>query len=235
MFWLHVYEIARRLLGYSAGEDWWAARVAAFTALEASLRGAYVDFESLCQGLKGTRVCVVGASSGVEEEVEKLNRCKVLAADGVTTLLLSQGVTPYAVFTDFDGSVEAVSRASREGAIVVAHFHGDNYGFAAYASRLAAKLHVTIQYPYFEAPLVTVLGGFTDGDRAVAAALLCGASSITLYGMRFWRKVSRYSKPWLTSDTRPWPEKKRKLLLAVRLVTYLAKLAEALGVKVAWA
>ena len=232
--WLHLYEAVRAVMGYSFEEDLWAARVLEARLWDAWQRGAYVGVEELCGVLRGERVCVVGLSEDAES-LWGLGDCVIAAADGAARLLMERGVVPDIVFTDLDGGVKHLVEASERGSIVVVHSHGDNYPLVSYAVPVLSRVHGTVQVLHPLTRLATVLGGFTDGDRAVATAVLCGARRVTLYGMAFWRRVSGYSKPWLKAPTRPGREKRAKLLIAAILLAYLTRLARATGTRIEWA
>jgi uncharacterized Rossmann fold enzyme len=232
-FWLHLYDIVRGSLGYSVSDDCYAAKVLDSLLGDADIEGRYLPLERLCSIIDGRRVCIFGASDGVEDELE-LGGCDVVVAvDGVTALMLEYGLRPDIVFTDLDGSLNSIELASKLGSVVVVHAHGDNVALVKYTVPRLSIVHGTVQCGSSWRH-ATILGGFTDGDRAIAASLLCGASQVRLHGMRFWRKTSRYSKPWLRTSVDPWPEKKAKLAWGVRLVSYLLRVWEALGVEITW-
>jgi 2-amino-4-hydroxy-6-hydroxymethyldihydropteridine diphosphokinase len=127
----------------------------------------------------------------------------IIAADGATSMLLTQGVVPHIIVSDLDGRVNDLKRANVLCAIMVIHAHGDNID--------AIKTHVpsfsTVLGTTQANPLKNVLniGGFTDGDRAVFLAKEFGAQTVSAIGFDF-------------SDNNVTPTKKKKLLWAKKLL-----------------
>ncbi len=239
-FWLHLYDAIRGELGFSLRADLDAAKAVDTLLYDAFIRSSYVSLNDLCESIRGYSVCIVGASSDVEDKIEVIEKkCRgavIAAADGVSKLLLDYSIEPSLVFSDLDGSWQGVLEASRRGAIVIVHSHGDNiHAVKAITPRLE-RVHATVQaMPSTGLMLASVLGGFTDGDRALAAAVACRAAGITLIGMRLGGKTSRYSKPWLKSSVTPWESKRKKLLVAAKLVSLLYRIAAVKGIRVEWA
>ncbi len=215
--------------------DLQAARLLDSLLYDAWVRGSFVSLDELCALLEARHVCVYGGSVDVERAAPARDCEVIVSADGVTELLLEYGLTPHVVFTDLDGRLGALLRAAGAGSLVVVHGHGDNVAQLRYLVPLLGRVHGTVQaLPPSPTKFVTVLGGFTDGDRAVAAAVFCRARRVTLYGMSFGMPVSRYSKPWLRGAVRPWPEKRAKLLWGARLVSFLLRVGSALGIEISW-
>ena len=234
-FWLAIYDSVRALLGYSFEADSRAAGLLEELLLQAALERRYVSPSGICRLIRGREVCVLGASEDVYEKLPKCRGKPLLVADGVTELALEEGITPLAVFTDLDGRWSSIIEASRLGSVIVVHAHGDNeHALRAIVPRLRLVAGTVQAMPPRPLGLAAVLGGFTDGDRAAAVALYCGASRILLAGMRLGGRVSRYSKPWLNAAVRPWPEKKRKLGVAAKLLSLLYRIATVKGVEIRW-
>ena len=145
----------------------------------------------------------------------------LISADGATTALIEERISPDIVATDLDGNMDDILLANLRGANIAVHAHGDN-------------LDAVIKYtPFFSNVIGTTqaqpvgniynFGGFTDGDRAIFLAVALGASEITLAGMDFGDIVTRYSRPNLKTDLAEADEfKKKKLMYAARLTQWIA-------------
>ena len=233
--WLHHYDAIRSLMGFSLRRDLEAAAVMESLMRRARAEGRYVKLESLCSLVSKRTVCIVGLSRSVYREASYIRYCSIIvAADGATTYLLEQGIKPHMVFTDLDGRAEDLLQAVESGSTAVVHAHGDNIDRLVTLVPRFTRVHGTVQAWKPGLQNVTLLGGFTDGDRAFTFAVACSAKRVLMLGMRFWDKVSRYSKPWLDRDVKPWPQKRLKLVIAARLVAYLYRLARLTGVEVCW-
>lgn len=177
------------------------------------------DVEAIVKG----RVAVIfGAGPSLREDVLKLaenrllNRCVLVAADGATSALLNLvDTTPHLIITDLDGRLNDLLRASRRGAIMVVHAHGDNL---RRVERVVPKLKMVLGTTQTEPkPHVYNFGGFTDGDRAVFLALAMGARSIGLVGMDLGVEIGEYSKPKYSYE-----RKVLKLKICRELLEWLA-------------
>lgn len=144
----------------------------------------------------------------------------LVSADGATTALMEERLSPDIVATDLDGNIDDILLANLRGANIAVHAHGDN---------LDAVIKFT---PFFNNVIGTTqsqpvgniynFGGFTDGDRAIFLAVALGASEITLAGMDFGDIVTKYSRPNLESDLAEADEfKKKKLMYASRLTQWI--------------
>lgn len=142
---------------------------------------------------------VFGAGPSLKESVIRLkeecdlNDYVLISADGATTALIEERITPDIVVTDLDGKIDDILLANTKDAAVVIHGHGNN-------------MENILKYtPYFDNVLGTTqskphgnlynFGGFTDGDRAIFLAVALGAKEIILAGMDFGDVVTRYSRP----------------------------------------
>jgi len=228
--WLldEVLEALRPVMGYSLSADCEASREAFRQAELLRREGRLVEPVEVCRHLRARKVCVVGSSSTLRRQVGLLESCDtIVAADGASSFLESRGYTPAVIVSDLDGPIEALLRASRQGALLVAYLHGDNY---RYASRLlwffdrvvlSAQCRAAL---YTDTPLsglVMPATGFTDGDRAAWLAFCCGASALTLIGMDTSAPSLAGTKVLLRSDTPPSPEKRAKLSIAELLLALL--------------
>ena len=144
----------------------------------------------------------------------------LISADGATTALIEERISPDIVATDLDGNMDDILLANLRGANIAVHAHGDNLEqVIKYTSFFTNVLGTTQSQPVGN---VYNFGGFTDGDRAIFLAVALGASEITLAGMDFGDVVTRYSRPNLESDLAEADEfKKKKLEYAERLTQWI--------------
>lgn len=180
--------------------------------------------------IMGRRVVVFGAGPNLEKHLRIVKNSTLwgksvfIAADGATKALVKQGLIPHIIVTDLDGDITYIKIAVDQGSIPVVHVHGDNVdiakNFLNYLVRHGKKFVVSTQVE----PMYPVInfGGFTDGDRAVAIALVFRAREILLAGMDFGDVVGEYSKPWLTRPQPASPKKKTKLEIAYKIVSLLS-------------
>lgn len=205
-------------MGYNLNEDCRAARVLDSLLYEASIEGRYMPLRELCRQLSGSTVCIAGGSSSLSKSLRLVEACDhVVAADGAAGYLLSNALVPQVVVTDLDGSWQQLLEASSKGSAVVVHGHGDNIHALRFLVPRLQAVAGTVQCPH-EGMFTEVVGGFTDGDRALFLVLKCGASTVLLVGMDTVQKTGAWSKPWLTEDVPPWPEKLAKLKVAEALI-----------------
>ncbi len=194
---------------------------------DAMLEGRLAGAGELCGMLQGRRVLVAGAASSLPadlEAAEGLHVDVIVAADGAAGPLLELYGRVDIVVGDLDGGLSTVLRAAEEGATVVVHAHGDNVPLLRLAVPMLGRVAGTHQCPGRRSTIMLPPIGFTDGDKAVALAVLCGAGEILLAGMDFDAPVGPWSKPWLKAGTQPWPEKRRKLGIARLIVETLLAL-----------
>ena len=169
---------------------------------------------------------VFGAGPSLKEHVKFLKEnydlkdYVLISADGATTALIEERISPDIVATDLDGNMDDILLANLRGANIAVHAHGDN-------------LDAVVKYtPFFSNVIGTTqaqpvgniynFGGFTDGDRAIFLVVALGASEITLAGMDFGDIVTRYSRPNLKTDLAEADEfKKKKLMYAARLTQWI--------------
>lgn len=159
---------------------------------------------------------VFGAGPSIKEHVQMLKEeydlkdYVLVAADGATTAMIEEKVSPDIVATDLDGNIDDILLANLRGANIVIHAHGDNIDrIASLTSFFNNVLGTTQSQPVGN---LYNFGGFTDGDRAIFLAVALGASEITLAGMDFGDVVTKYSRPNLSDDLAQADEFKRKKL-----------------------
>ena len=169
---------------------------------------------------------VFGAGPSLKEHIIQLKEnydlkdYVLISADGATTALIEERLSPDIVATDLDGNLDDILLANIRGANIVVHAHGDN-------------LNQVVKFtPFFNNVLGTTqaqpvgnvynFGGFTDGDRAIFLAVALGASEITLAGMDFGDVVTKYSRPNLPTDLADADGfKRKKLMYAERLTDWI--------------
>ena len=178
----------------------------------------------------------MGGSASLEDWAKRgyLDSCeRILAVDGAARLALEYGLTPDIVVGDADGGFTPIIASSKLGAVVVLHAHGDNLWAVSYLVPILESFTITVQcnpYP----PYTWVIPGFTDGERALGLALLCGVSRLRVYGMNIDEPIGWWSKPWLKSPVRPWDEKKLKLMIASIVFEAFRRLASIRGIELEW-
>jgi uncharacterized Rossmann fold enzyme len=210
--WFPYYQGIRSEFGYSTEKDQEAAN-----ALSGLIKRKSLDTKVLQKKLKGKNVFVVGAGPSLDSSVKLLKKNDSfvrIAADGAVEWLLENKIKPDIVVTDLDGSPAALQKASKMGAVMVVHAHGDNMDMLKKLVPKFKKVVGTTQVMPVEN--VHNFGGFTDGDRCVFLAEEFGAKKIVMVGMDF-AGASRYK------DAKDPELKKRKMQAGRRLLEMLAK------------
>ncbi len=243
-YWLEIYDAIRALMRYTIATDLYATQLSEslmyqkiIEHMEEPQRLVSRIFDNTCDKIHYAETCILGGSSTLEEQIRKpylLSNCEtVIAVDGASRLAKNHGIIPDIVVTDLDGSWDTLTHLFKEKTIFVIHAHGDNIA----ALRLLLPLSpynrtlLTIQTkPYIG--IGKVIGGFTDGDRALVLAIACRAKRIVLLGMNFSEKTGWWSKPWLKNSIMPWREKRKKLAIAKTLMSNVIKYAKECGIEV---
>jgi uncharacterized Rossmann fold enzyme len=178
-FWMPIYfKIAERLK-LDVEEDRRATRV-----MDSLMMGKKDLSEELEDLIKGEDVLVVGNGPSLNRGFDFDGI--VITADAASLKYLRLfGREPEVIVSDLDGPPEILSMRS----IKVLHAHGDNIGRILEFVPRVEELVATTQVEPTER--VHNFGGFTDGDRSVFLACICGAKSIRLAGMDF-DSVSEY-------------------------------------------
>ncbi len=164
-----------------------------------------IEIEILQKAINGNDVLVCGKAPCLKDDIKKIDSEKyvVIAADGATSVLMNNGITPDIIVTDLDGNMDDEAKANERGAIMVVHAHGDNMdALSEELPRLKRVIGTTQSNPISN---VFNFGGFTDGDRCVFLAKEMGAKSIVLVGFDF-------------EDKNVTPLKKKKLVWAKKLI-----------------
>lgn len=201
--WEPVYKLILKDMGFDRRKDERAALLLSETLeTKARKKNEVAGIEVLRRTINGKDVLVCGKAPVLADEIKDVDFKKyvTIAADGATSILMSNGIIPDIIVTDLDGNMDDEARA---GAIMVVHAHGDNIEALMKRSAEAKRVIGTTQ----SKPLKNVynFGGFTDGDRSVFLAKEMGARSITLIGFDF-------------RDENVTPLKKKKLVWAERLI-----------------
>ena len=225
--WMVFYEEISRKLGINRFMDYEAARL-----LSKFLSNIYQPIDFVKRIISGNNVFVFGAGPSLVNHIilfknlmKEVNKKPIIiSADGATRALLDHGIIPDIVVSDFDGGLDILVKAGREGSILVLHGHGDNIGLIYKAMpkllRITKMIIGTTQvYPTYG---LYNFGGFTDGDRAVYLAVRLNAFSIVLAGMDFGDIIGRYSKPWMKKDLPINHRKKLKLEFGKKLISLIA-------------
>ena len=169
---------------------------------------------------------VFGAGPSLKEHIIQLKEnydlkdYVLISADGATTALIEERLSPDIVATDLDGNLDDILLANIRGANIVVHAHGDNLDQVVKFTPFFNNVLGTTQAQ----PVGNVynFGGFTDGDRAIFLAVALGASEITLAGMDFGDVVTKYSRPNLPTDLADADDfKRKKLMYAERFTDWI--------------
>jgi uncharacterized Rossmann fold enzyme len=202
--WRPFYLEIVREFGFDRAQDERSAQL--LSHLLAIKTGYNSTLAKLSRLVKGCDVLVCGKAPILIRDIKSgkiEGQETIIAADGATSVLLSQGVIPHIVVSDLDGNISDLKRANAMCAIMVVHAHGDNMNaIEAYVPSLSAVLGTAQTQPE---PLLLNVGGFTDGDRAVFLAKEYGARTISAIGFDF-------------SDISVTPRKMQKLQWAKRLL-----------------
>ena len=202
--WEPLYLEIIKDMGYDRVRDEESARVLSgiISGMPSSRKASIRRLEALVRD-RNVLVCGNALTLGDElKEVQPEDYC-VIAADGAAAVLMDVGIVPHIIVTDLDGDVEAETKASQMGAVMVVHGHGDNIPIIR---SIVPKLFNVVGSTQ-AVPLANVhnFGGFTDGDRCVFLARELGASAIVLIGFDF-------SDPNVNANKRKKLEWARKLI-----------------------
>jgi len=151
-----------------------------------------------------------------------IHKFTIIAADGATTALLEENITPNIIVTDLDGEMEDILKADQSGSLLVVHSHGNNQDKIKKYVPLIKNVIGTSQ----STPIGNLhnFGGFTDGDRCVFLAIKLNAELIVLAGMDFGKTVTSYSRPDLGKLTDQADDIKiLKLEYAKKLIEWAAE------------
>lgn len=210
--WEKKYGEILKEFKFSRKEDTESAKV-----LNSILKKKF-PIKKLEKKIRNKTVFVVGAGSSLVSSIPILKKYKnitKIVADGATRALIENKIIPDVVVTDLDGDPEFLTKASKSGAIMIVHSHGDNIEKLHLALEFRSCIGTTEGRPFGN---IHNFGGFTDGDRCVFLARYFRAKKIILFGMDFGPKIGRYSKIRVY-DRRT---KLRKLQYGKKLLEWLA-------------
>ncbi len=205
--WEPIYELILADMHFDRIYDEYSARLLS-KMLETKARKKIpdvIEIEILQKAITGKDVLVCGKAPRLKDDIKKIDFEKyvVIAADGATSVLMNNGITPDIIVTDLDGNMDDEVKANECGAIMVVHAHGDNMdALGEELPRLKRVIGTTQANPIIN---IYNFGGFTDGDRCVFLAKEMGARSIVLVGFDF-------------EDKNVTPLKKKKLVWAKKLI-----------------
>jgi len=179
-----------------------------------------------------TKAWIFGAGPSLEKDFKVFEKHYsnqtdlIVGVDGSSLFLIERDIIPDIIFTDLDGSLDALLDCARKGSIIILHAHGDNYNIVKnfYPKIKSYPFLPTVQTKPIE-PFIFNTGGFTDGDRAISGILNWFPKvKIILLGFTFGMIQGRYSKPTRLKNHADAGEfKLKKLSLAKK---FIAKLAE---------
>jgi hypothetical protein len=210
--WGKKYIEILKKFNYSRKGDEESARV-----LNSILKRKF-PIKKLEEKISNQTVFVIGAGSSLVSSIPILKKYKnitKIVADGATRALIENKLTPDVVVTDLDGDPKFLKKASKIGAIMVVHSHGDNVEKLHLASEFRSCIGTTEGRTFRN---IHNFGGFTDGDRCVFLASYFKAKNIILFGMDFGPKIGRYSKIRVHNRS----IKLRKLQYGKKLLEWLA-------------
>ncbi|MCC7553389.1 MAG: DUF115 domain-containing protein [Methanobacteriaceae archaeon] len=176
---------------------------------------------------KSKKSIVFGAGPSLDKHINLIKNYNdlddyiLIAADGATTALLKENITPDIIVTDLDGKIEDLIEANKNGSLMVIHGHGNNEDeIKKYLNKFKNILGTTQSRPIRN---LYNFGGFTDGDRAVFLASKLNSKKIILAGMDFGNVVTKYSRPNLKNNLGKADSiKEKKLRYASELIDWIS-------------
>ncbi|MGC8497815.1 MAG: 6-hydroxymethylpterin diphosphokinase MptE-like protein [Thermoplasmata archaeon] len=175
--WKKYYYLILKEFRFDAQND-----VNSSKTLSGILKSNYLKRDNLADILKDREVVVIGASKAMSISRSYMNSKVLICADSAIYKLLDRDIIPDIVVTDLDGPINDLIYASKNGAIMGVHAHGDNIG------KLELVRYFSVLYGTTQAePLSNIynFGGFTDGDRSVFLAHEFKSKKILLTGFDF--------------------------------------------------
>ncbi|MFX0091534.1 MAG: 6-hydroxymethylpterin diphosphokinase MptE-like protein [Candidatus Hodarchaeota archaeon] len=226
--WLkHWYPWIVEFLGLSSKKD--LDCIKNFTEL--ILKGDYITYPilNLSNLINKCPVIIFGCGPSLENDLgimqEKkhlFNNPVLIAADGATRPLLDNGFLPDIIVTDADGDQQSIISANAQKSIVICHIHGDNQKAL---SKLVPQLNLSLTIFTIQTEPTSRFKnflGFTDGDRAAFIAAQFNCQAICLLGFDLGEYIGKYSKPSFKTCQRASSFKRRKLIIARELLSWLA-------------
>lgn len=189
---IDLYRMVLADMGMDYNGEWDASLSACLVARSVGVREPLEVLEELAGIVRGRETYILGAGPsllGRELRFDEDNA--VFCADGACSLVKGGGVI--VSVTDLDGGVEPADRVYNMGGYVALHIHGDNYRDIAlgidFVRRWRERILITVQ-TLPPCSSVTVIPGFTDGDRAYLLALLLGVRGVSTIGMDLLSETS---------------------------------------------
>ncbi|MEM0439151.1 MAG: hypothetical protein DJ555_01940 [Desulfurococcaceae archaeon] len=221
---IDLYRMVLTDMGIDYNVEWDASRTACLIAKSAELREPLEVLEELASIVKGKEVYVIGAGpSLLNKELRFREDDIVFCADGACSPI--EGEAMVISVTDLDGGIEPADKVYNMGGYVVLHIHGDNYRNIAINIDLVKKWRKRILITVQTLPpcsSVTVIPGFTDGDRAYLLALSLEARGIITIGMDLLSEISTaFSKKIYGEYGYSTVNKLRKLRWGYRIIDSL--------------
>lgn len=175
--WKSYYYLILKEFRFNMNKDIYSAN-----SLSEILKDKYVKYDNLKDILGNREVLVIGAGKSLSINKALINDKTVICADSAISNVLDRDIIPDIVVTDLDGVINDLIYASRNGAIMGVHAHGDNLDKLKFV-RLLNVVYGTTQAE----PLSNIynFGGFTDGDRSIFLAHEFKSKKIMLTGFDF--------------------------------------------------
>jgi hypothetical protein len=187
----------------------------------------------LAERLAGKIAFVFGAGPSLERAIKQINQknCFIteqtilIAADGAARALDKHKVRIDCIVTDLDGlNAKELERYRKEGSLIIVHAHGDNIDKLQAYAEIIQRENIIGTTQTLETKKIKNLGGFTDGDRAVALACNFNVKAAILCAFDFGTTIGKYSKPDKYTTSFPaTKQKKQKLSIAKTLLAELPK------------
>lgn len=167
-------------------------------------------------------VVIFGAGPTLESSILKhynvLENAALIAADGATSALIKYHLKPDIIVTDLDGCIPDQIDVNKKGSILIVHAHGDNINIIKkIIPCIKGPIIGTTQNDPSLFSLLSNIGGFTDGDRAIFLADHFQAKSILLMGFDCKDEIGKYS----FSEKKDKKLKKKKLYWCEKLIKEL--------------
>ena len=213
--WLRIYSFISSKMGYSKFRDQISPLIAQLFCLSRFAHPSILE-----KSISGRDAFVFAAGPSLAKAIsltadiiERTNRSDrvIISADPATKILIEHGIYPDVVVTDLDGDIKYISIASRAGAIIMLHAHGDNIDRIIFLSKFLNNVVVSTQV--LPIPPIVNVGGYTDGDRAILLPLRMGAKRVFVFGMDIYDELDPYKVGSVDRGV-----KRLKLLIAKKIM-----------------
>lgn len=218
-----LYRMVLSDLGLDLDLEWEASRMACLVARSIGVRDPLDVMHEIRSVVAGKKVYVVGAGPSALKSYMRIGSGScIICADGACSLLTHLGDVIAISVTDLDGGIEPAELVFDRGGYIVIQIHGDNYRsiphIMDHLRRWRDRIILTTQVHY-QCSGLTMIPGFTDGDRAYVLAKALGASEITPIGMDLDSEFSTYLSKNIYSENSPATLSKiRKLRWGRRII-----------------